>query len=518
MPNSRTVLACILCLLLANAFYAQSENLSQKAESAMLKATKYMVEEVSTEGGYLRVYLPDFSRRWGELEAFDTQIWIQEYTPAMGNIFLDAYEITGTEYYYEAADKVARALIRTQLPCGGWNYLADFAGDQSIKEWYNTIGKYAWGFEEYNHYYGNATIDDGATADAAKFLLRIYLLKNDPVYRPGLDKTIHFFLESQYPLGGWPQRYPLMFEYAKYGKADYTSFYTFNDNVQNGSLDFLILCYSGLGREDLLDPILRAMNFYLLTQQGNPQGGWGMQYNMELQPAHARTYEPASLNPQYTFENCMQLMKFYKYTGDRKYLARIPDAIGWLERSRLPEKIIETEGRTHAFALDPESNTPLYPHRSGSGVSDGHYWIDNDDTNAYAYGYNTRIDIELLKQEYTKVASMSPEEAIRCSPLRFRGVKDGHSACPTDKDGAHSAVKTEALRSIINSLDKKGRWLSKHEWVSDPYHVEKGSANNTALHSEKISANGIVDASGQEYLSTGLYRKNMTLLLAYLSQ
>ena len=64
--------------------------------SAMKRATTFMVEKVSTRGGYVWAYLPDLSRRWGELEARDTQIWIQPPgTPTMGHLFLDAYHATG---------------------------------------------------------------------------------------------------------------------------------------------------------------------------------------------------------------------------------------------------------------------------------------------------------------------------------------------------------------------------------------------------------------------------------------
>src|SRR5690606_23841 len=112
---------------------------------------------------------------------------------------------------------------------GGWNYMIDFAGEASLKQWYNTIGKNGWGFEEHNHYYGNATFDDEVTVNAAKFLLRVYLEKLDPNIKPSLDKAINFIIESQYPLGGWPQRYPLKDDHPRGEWADYTPFYTFND-------------------------------------------------------------------------------------------------------------------------------------------------------------------------------------------------------------------------------------------------------------------------------------------------
>ncbi len=288
--------ACFFCLnLLSTASFpvaAQKGDLSAEARRAMMDATRYMVEKVSTQGGFVANYLPDLSRRWGELEFYSTQIQVQDAgVVSMGNIFLDAYGATGEEYYYQAAEKAARALIWGQLPCGGWNYMIDFAGDRSMKNWYNTIGKNAWGFEEFNHYYGNATFDDVTTSDAAKFLLRLYLEKLDPSFKPALDRAIALILESQYPLGGWPQRYPLHYDFPHGKLADYTSFYTYNDDVIWGNIDFLVQCYVTLGDQRLPEPIRRGMNFYLITQQGNPQGGWGQQYDLDLKPAHARTYE-----------------------------------------------------------------------------------------------------------------------------------------------------------------------------------------------------------------------------------
>ena len=67
----------------------------------MKRATTFMVDKVSTNGGYVWAYLPDLSRRWGEIEARNTMIWIQPPgTATMGHLFLDAYHATGDEYYY----------------------------------------------------------------------------------------------------------------------------------------------------------------------------------------------------------------------------------------------------------------------------------------------------------------------------------------------------------------------------------------------------------------------------------
>src|SRR5690606_16740189 len=79
----------------------------EEVAKKMRAATAYMVEEVSTNGGYVSLYYDDLSRRWGELEAYDSMIWIEGGygTVAMGNCFLDLYELTRDEYYYEAAEK-----------------------------------------------------------------------------------------------------------------------------------------------------------------------------------------------------------------------------------------------------------------------------------------------------------------------------------------------------------------------------------------------------------------------------
>ena len=112
--------------------------------AAMKRATRFMTEEAAVEGGYVWNVLPDFSRRWGELEASPTMIWVQPPgTATVGHAFLDAYHATGDEQFYEAAKSAADALVRGQHPAGGWNYVIDTAGEESLKRWYATYGKNA---------------------------------------------------------------------------------------------------------------------------------------------------------------------------------------------------------------------------------------------------------------------------------------------------------------------------------------------------------------------------------------
>src|ERR1044071_8288788 len=124
--------AALLAGLSCNIAVAQTQTLTGQAEQAMYKATKFMVDNVSTNGGYVWYYLPDMSRRWGEMEAYKTMVWVQDGgTVNVGHTLLDAYEVTHNEYYYQLAERAAGALIWGQSNEGGWNYMIDFAGDQS---------------------------------------------------------------------------------------------------------------------------------------------------------------------------------------------------------------------------------------------------------------------------------------------------------------------------------------------------------------------------------------------------
>ena len=402
----------IAALLFVFAFAAPaSAQTRQEIEATMKRATRFMVEKVSTRGGYVWSYLPDMSRRWGEIEAKPSMIWVQPPGSAtMGHLFLDAYHATGDEYYYQAAEKVAGALIWGQHRSGGWNYFIDFAGPSSTKHWYETIGKNAWRMEEFHHYADNGTFDDIGTSEAAQFLLRLYLEKQDPKYRPALERAVNFVLDSQLSNGGWPQRWPYDPTY-----PEYQGYITFNDNVAAENVKFLTMVYQYLGDTRVLEPIRRGMEIYLLTQQPAPQAGWALQHTPDLKPAAARSYEPLALATHTTASNVEQLMNFYRATGDRRYLARIPEALAWLEMVRLPEP---RNGRSHPTYVETGTNRPIYVHRRGSNVVNGeYYWDYNPEATLGHYSAFRNVDVAKLRREYEALLRTDPAELARKSPL-----------------------------------------------------------------------------------------------------
>ncbi len=528
MKNKLHFYIFIWLLHLTSCFHhtnAQITTLKNQAQDAMLKATQYMVEEVSNNGGYVWNYLPDFSRQWGEMEAYKTMIWLQHPgTISMGHVFLDAFETTGNDYYYKAAEKAASAIIWGQSHEGGWNYVVDFAGDRSLNHWYNTIGKNGWRLEEFQHYYGNSTFDDDITSDAARFLLRMYLEKLDPKFKPALDKAIDFILESQYPLGGWPQRYPLRYDFNKQGHPDYTSFYTFNDDVIWENVHFLIQCYLTLGEQRFLDPIKRGMEFYIFSQDAC--GAWAQQLNMDMQTAGARTYEPAAFLPSTTCHNAFLLLQFYQITGDRRYLVHVPKAIEWLEQTMLPKDKIEKE-RTHPTFVEVETNKPIYVHRKGSNVAFGTYYIDYDDHHLLRHYYGkARVPLKQLKEEYEKVASLSIEEATKDSPLKTAAFdKEGtpQSYYDLNRHSFNFKSKMNEVQEIISKLDNQNRWLAKHVMISHPY-IGDGVKNeqtyeySSTMVGDETDTSPYRDNSDQEYISTGEYIRNMKILISYLKQ
>ena len=475
---------------------AKPRGLSDDAvRAAMKKATTFMVEQVGNEGGYLWNYAPDFSRVWGELECKPSMMWIERGTPAMGNIFLDAWHATGDEYYLKAAEQAAAALIWAQLPCGGWNYMADFAGEASLKNWYETVAKgYQYCAQEHLHYSGNATFDDG-TIDAAGFLLRIYAEHWDPRYRPAIDKAIDFMIESQYPVGGWPQRWPL--------RDDYSSFITINDGVHTGNIRFLLDCWQILGEERVLEPIRRAMSCVLVLQGGKPQAGWAMQHQLDLNytPGHARDFEPHGWAATATAEMIGNLMMFYRWTGDSKYLARIPDAFEFLESIQYGPEMVAffkqnlREGQILCPTfVEVGTGKPLYLHRA-----DGKYRVDYDPNDLITHyrSYRT-INIGPLKEQYEALLKMPLEEATADSP--FLGDKAQQRRYPLYcSRGSGVQEDKEAVQALVNALDSKPYWPGKLPGVS---HENPGFSDAPLP---------------EECISTWTYMQNMTRLINWLT-
>jgi PelA/Pel-15E family pectate lyase len=468
--RSASVAAVVVLLAIASPRAQSSPPDRAAVLDAMKRATTFMVEKVAYKGGYVWSYLPDMTRRWGEMEATPTMIWIQPPgTPSMGHLFLDAYHATGDEYYYRAAEQVASALTFAQHPSGGWNYIADFAGEASLRNWYDTIGRNAWRLEEFQHYYGNATFDDAGTAESAKFFLRLYTEKKDSRYKAALDKAIKFVLDSQYPIGVWPQRFPKAQAAGLHGLPDYTSYATFNDDVAAENMDFLLMCYQAFGDERLIDPIIRGMNAFIVTQLGPAQPGWGLQHTLDLLPSGARTYEPKALVTHTTAANVGLLIRFYRLTGETKFLARIPEVLDWLDKLTLAPGIAPP-GRTHPTFVELGTNEPLYVHREGSNVFNGRYYVDKNPKGTIVHYSSFRnIDVAGLRRQYEAARNTPPAEVIKTSALKL-----GVGKVPLPK--YYTAGPNGDAAKVVAALNAQGYWLAPLGYNSNPYKADGSKA------------------------------------------
>ncbi len=484
----------------------------EQALETMKRATTFMVENVAREGGYVWNYLPDLSRRWGELEARPSMIWIQSGTPSMGNCFLDAFHATGDEYYYDAAAAVGDALIAAQHPSGGWNYVADFAGEESLREWYATVGRNAWRLEEFQHFCGNATFDDATTPDAANFMLRLYLEKREARFKASLDRVIQFVLDAQYPSGGWPQRHPDAGGAPGAGCPDYARAITLNDRVGAENVAFLLACHGALGDDRLLDPIRRGMEVFILLQQPAPQAGWALQYTPEdLKPVAARTYEPAALATNATAACIQEMMTFYEMTGDARFLERIPEAFAWLDSVRL---------RSGAFPtfVEPGTNKPLYLHRAGSNVVNGRYYFDHDPGNLVGhYGSTRTLNVDTLRERFRGLLGRPVARPADGAFLR-EGVVPRE--LPRFKGGRGADFNEERLGRIVATLNAGGYWPTPLRFTSHPF-TRHGSAGippgdyGTGFVGDETDTSPYRDDDPATGISIGSYMGNMGALIRF---
>lgn len=506
---------------------AQTAPAREAVLQAMRRATRFMTDKVAYNGGYVWSYLPDFSRRWGELEAKPTMVWVQPPgTATMGHLYLDAFHATGEDPYYAAAEQVAGALIYGQHASGGWNYLIDFGGEGSIRDWYETYGQNAWRMEEFHHYLGNATFDDAGTSEAMQFLLRLYLEKRDPKYRPALERAIDFVLESQYPVGGWPQRHP----HADDGPA-YARYITFNDDVAGENIKFLVMVYQTLGDARVLDAIRRAMTSFLVTQQGQPQPGWALQHDLDLKPAAARSYEPLALATHTTATNLAQLMSFYELTGETKFLARVGEGLDWLDKVKLAKA--RPDGRTHPTFIEIGTDRPLYVHRTGSNVVNGRYFADHSDEKTLGhYSAYRKIDVAAMRRRLERLKATPPAEASRNSPLlsktpivlpRFFANQDISTSDLNAVRAPPAENKGEAVGKILSELNAEGWWPSRLAAMSNPY---RGPGPKTPTPGDYASTH-VGDAwdtspypvrDGPVGVSIAHYIENMSTLIGWLEQ
>lgn len=388
----------------------------EQAREVMLRAAKFF-RSISTEGGYLWRYSLDLKTRAGEGAATETQIWVQPPgTPAVGQAFLRAYRATGDAAFLDGAVAAARALVRGQLESGGWDYRVEF--DPALrKKWNYRLDPSPGGMNI-------STYDDDNTQAALRLLMDVYKARPDAEIKAALDYGLEALLKSQYPNGGWPQRYPAPAQ-------GYYRYYTYNDHTIADLVRTLIQAWEQFGDKRFLEAVRRAGDFMILSQRPEPQPVWAQQYDLELKPAWARKFEPPSVCSGESAGVIRNLIHIYLVTGEEKYLKPIPAALEWFRRSQIgPNR--------WARFYELETNRPLY-------FTKKYELVYTDHDLPTHYGFQGPFGVPETIAEYEAFEKLRRQGGLKA----VRGMR-------------HQPPKAQParLREIIAALDAQGRWVA----------------------------------------------------------
>lgn len=463
------LLIALSILLVPYHLHAQ-EPIRENILATMERATKFMSEEVALNGGHVWVVSEDLEKRWGETPARPSQIWLQGGTELVGQTMLDAWLATGNEFYLDVARESADAIIYGQHPLGGWHYFIDF-DPVGVADWYKAeASKYLFGMEEYRYFYGNATFDDRATQGAAEFLLRFYNLTREAAYREPVLKALDFVLQSQYPNGAWPQRFPLRDDYSHDGFPDYTSFYTLNDGSAQANIELLLEAWETLGDPQYFDAAQRGADALIALQGPEDQGCWAEQYGFDMKPIAARTHEPAGYVVRESIGAMTTLARFYLLTGDTRFLTPIPRCLDWFDRINR-ESAAELYPRPRYW--EPGSNRPIYVVQTEKRTPEGYgvfLWTSDpsrticDDGPCEGDG-SPIVDVAYFREQFDVIS----KSVTRDDRLTYLGKMLASAARQPKSD--------ESAAEIIAAMDERGAWVTDRIRVNEP-HAETVAAQH----------------------------------------
>jgi PelA/Pel-15E family pectate lyase len=183
----------------------------------------------------------------------------------------------------------------------------------------------------------DTSYDNGNIHSQVAYLAKAYVQSEELAWRHACERGFDFMLHSQYPNGGFPQRFPR--------PSNYHAHITFNDGVMIGILDVLqdaserkphFAWLDESRRKSAAHAVRMGIDCILhcqIVMDGIPTG-WCQQHDeYTLEASSARTFELASICPQETADVVRFLMRQQK--PDAKLLAATDAAVAWLKEARL---------------------------------------------------------------------------------------------------------------------------------------------------------------------------------------
>jgi hypothetical protein len=426
-------------------------NLDTQVADALAKSAEALFQ-LSQTGGYAGTYKSD-GTRFGEsssqkLEA--DQIWVQPPgTPAVGDSFLRSYELTGNQKFLDYAIAAGQSLAHAQLASGGWSYVGD--GDAPYGSMTTPY----------------ATLDDNTTQGALNFLMHLDEFVDQPWLSGAVQKGLSFLVTNQADNGGWQQSYGA-------SMPAYRALYTFNDAAMNDTIDLMFRAYSQYGDPAYLNAAVKGADFILATQGKGDQPGWAAQYDKALNPAPARSFEPAALDASVTADNVQSLIQAYLVTGQQKYLDAAGPALDWLEKSKLGDDF-------YARFYEYGTNKPIYETRDGKIYYD---WASFPSSDKGHYAWQDDFNVAEAKATYGLVKQLGRDGYLAKHPL-FENTDITNPLYESKTTGASlSSLESSATKSLSN-LSADGYWKNGSEITTKDFFK-----NTTALQNYLDAVNG----------------------------
>ena len=453
-------------------------------KAALSRAVSFYHGKAAIHGGYVHRYSADFSLREAEGIPGPDTVWIQPPgTPAVGEAMLEAYEATGDKACLQAAKDAAVALAKTQRSSGGWDYSGEPTSDPVTELRTGEAGWIVW--KQRKHKDAWATLDDDVTQSATRLLLRVNAALNnsDLVILTATQRAVKALMAIQYPNGAWSasfdsmpsapastELYPLKAasypaDWPRKWPKDFTGCYVLNDNLHATAMRSLLLAWKLTGSEAAKTAALKAGDFLLAAQMPDPQPAWAQQYDAQMQPCWSRQFEPSSICGRESQAVMWALIRLAEATGETKYLAPIPKACAYLDKSLLPN------GKIARF-YELQTNKPLYFERGPGGKG---FELSYESKRASSnYGWEWPSET---------AAIMAAHDALKAGqkPVYPKAELERWNTPPSDAD----------VDTILSTLNADGAWLETEgdRGIMRNAEGKKTSPTGGVLHSDTFVQN-----------------------------
>ena len=236
-------------------------------------------------------------------------------------------------------------------------------------------------------------------------------------------------------------------------RGGYHDLYTFNDGAINDCIKVLLKAHGAYDRRDCLAVARKGGEFIIASQGKPPQAGWAQQMTLDLVPAKARSFEPAAWCSAVTARNLRTLERLFKVTGEKRFLEPFPAAVAWLRASRLDD--LDGRGPCWARFYEKGTNRPIYGDRDGKV----HYRLEEiSEERRKGYSWQGEYGIENAIALWELLYARDCEGLKRAKKARADGSAPDPAVIAASKR-ADVRRLAPRVRYTLDALDDRGRWL-----------------------------------------------------------